>query len=110
MATNPIAFLKSVIGGISDPLDEIWNGPGIDRQSVINNFGLEFAKETNKKISFLLKRKGGLPIDVAATDYGFADDQELMNCILRYIPKKERYAKWEEHYLADLLSQETPPF
>jgi hypothetical protein len=104
---SALSILKGDLMGISDPLDEIWNGPGIDRQSVVNNFGLEFAKEANRKMPFLLKRKGGLPIDVAAADYGFADDQDLLNHILNYLPKKERLAKWEDQYLAFLFSQES---
>lgn len=106
---NPVAFLKSITQSVSDPLDEIWNGPGIDRQSVVNNFGLEIAIEAGKKMPFLLKRKGGLPIDVAAADYGFASDDALMKCILAYIPKKKRYETWQKDYEAFLSTEHAPP-
>ncbi len=106
-----LSLLTSLIElteGVSDPLDEIWNGPGISRRSVVLNWGEEFAKEINKKIPFLLKKKGGLPIDVAAADYGFQSDQDLMNQILSYIPQKDRYANWQKDF-EKYLEQEQEP-
>ncbi len=107
---NPVSYLKSITEGLTDPLDEIWNGPGINRQSVVTNFGLEFVAEINAKMPFLLRKKGGLPIDIAAADYGFESDQDLMDRIRAYIPKKERTARWERDYENYLSTLNRCPF
>ena len=77
-------------------LDFIWNGPGINYDSVLRDYGRETVAQIVRNMPNMLKRKSDYYLDEAAQDYGYESTCELVEEMLYYVPKAERVRRLNE--------------
>ena len=81
--------------------DEIWCKRRVEYDSVAADYDKDTIKDIVFKMPNLLIKKGGVPLDELADEYGFASTCDLIDMFLAYTPKRVRIEQLVTQFLEE---------